>query len=101
MGGVSTRNRYTYNEEDISMAARLFSRRPFWIGVIAAILVAGSFSVPAVRSLVQKSLASLRVQKVQAVNVDLSPFVDANANPTLHKMVAQMISDKVEVICAT
>jgi len=80
------------------MPARLLSRRPVWIGVIAAILVAGTFSAPAVRSLVQKSLASLRVQKVQAVNVDLSPFVDANANPTLHQMVAQMISDKVQVI---
>ena len=38
------------------------------------------------------------MQKVQAVNVDLSPFVDANANPTLHQMVAQMISDKVQVL---
>ena len=38
---------------------------------------------------------SLRVQKVQAVNVDLSSFTDPNANPTLHQMVTQMISDKV------
>ena len=37
------------------------------------------------------------MQKVQAVNVDLSPFTDPNANPTLHQMVAQMISDKVVV----
>jgi hypothetical protein len=80
------------------MAGRLFSRRPFWLGVIVAVLVAGTLSVPAVRNLMQKSLASLRLQKVQAVNVDLSPFVDANANPTLHQMVSQMISDKVEVV---
>jgi hypothetical protein len=40
---------------------------------------------------------SLRLQKVQAVNVDLSSFTDPNANPALHQMVAQMISDKVVV----
>jgi hypothetical protein len=37
------------------------------------------------------------MQKVQAVNADFSPYVDANANPTLHQMVTQMISDKVKV----
>ena len=37
------------------------------------------------------------MQKVQAVNADFSPYVDANANPTLHQMVTQMISDKVQV----
>jgi hypothetical protein len=42
-------------------------------------------------------LSSLRVQKVQAVNVDLSPFTDPNANPALHEMVGQMISDQVRV----
>jgi hypothetical protein len=35
------------------------------------------------------------VQKVQAVNVDLTAFTDPNANPALHQMIAQMISDKV------
>jgi hypothetical protein len=80
------------------MAARLFTRRPVWMGVIAIALLVGGLSIPAVRGLVQKTLGSLRMQKVQAVNVDLSPFVDANANPTLHQMVAQMISDKVQVL---
>jgi hypothetical protein len=80
------------------MATRLFSRRPVWIAVLSAALVAGSLSIPAVRNLAQKSLASLRIEKVQAVNLDLSPFVDANANPSLHQMVAQMISEKVEVM---
>ena len=37
------------------------------------------------------------MQKVQAVNADFSPYVDANANPSLHQMVTQMISDKVQV----
>ena len=77
------------------MAARLFTRRPVWIGGIAVVLLLGCLSIPAVRDQVQKSLGSLRMQKVRAVNVDLSPFVDANANPTLHQMVVQMISDLV------
>ena len=80
------------------MAARLFTQRPVWIAGIAVVLLLGCLSIPAVRDLVQKSLGSLRMQKVRAVNVDLSPFVDANANPTLHQMVAQMISDKVQVL---
>jgi hypothetical protein len=66
------------------MAARLFTRRPFLMGGIAIVVLVGSLNIPAVRSLVQKSLRSPRMQKIQAVTVDLSPFVDANANSTLH-----------------
>jgi hypothetical protein len=80
------------------MADQFFARRPVWIVGIAIALLAVTLSIPAVRSLVLKSLGSLRMQKVQAVNIDLSPFVDANANPSLHQMVAQMISDKVQVV---
>jgi hypothetical protein len=79
------------------MATNSLSKRPIWIGVIAAALVAAILSTSAGRDLAQRWLSSLRMQKVQAVNVDLSPFVDPNANPALHQMVAQMISDKVEV----
>ena len=49
------------------------------------------------RNAALKSLQSLRMQKVQAVNANFSQFVDANANPSLHQMVTQMISDKVQV----
>jgi hypothetical protein len=61
------------------------------------VVCAAGFSIPAVRNLALKSLQSLRMQKVQAVNADFSPYVDANANPSLHQMVTQMISDKVKV----
>jgi hypothetical protein len=37
------------------------------------------------------------MQKVQAVNVNLSAFTDPNANPALHQMIAQMVSDDVVV----
>lgn len=73
------------------------SKRRVWIALTAVLVVAASFSIPAVRMIALKSLESLRVQKVQAVNVNFSRFVDANANPTLHDMVSQMISDKVNV----
>ena len=64
---------------------------------IAAALVVGVLALPAGQNMLGRFLRSLRVQKVQAVNVDLSAFTDPNANPTLHQMVAQMISDKVVV----
>jgi hypothetical protein len=65
--------------------------------LVVLVIVVGALSIPAVRNAGLKSLQSLRMQKVQAVNADFSPYVDANANPTLHQMVTQMISDKVQV----
>ncbi len=79
------------------MATASPSKRRVWLILIVVVLVVGSLSIPAVRNLGLKSLQSLRMQKVQAVNADFSPYVDANANPTLHQMVTQMISDKVQV----
>ena len=61
------------------------------------VIAAVALSLPAGRELVGRFFRSLRVQKVQAVNVDLSTFTDPNANPALHEMVAKMISDKVVV----
>jgi hypothetical protein len=73
------------------------SRGSLWAGLIAAVLAIGFVSMPAGRSLAGRFLRSLRVQNVQAVNVDFTAFTDPNANPTLHQMVAKMISDKVDV----
>lgn len=79
------------------MTNRFYSRPPFWVALITGAILAGLLSVSTTRNIVAKALGSLRMQKVQAVNVDLSPFTDPNANPALHQMVAQMISDKVVV----
>ena len=79
------------------MTTAASSQRRFWLVLIVVVIAAGSLSIPAVRNVALKSLQSLRMQKVQAVNADFSPYVDANANPTLHQMVTQMISDKVQV----
>src|SRR6201984_3520938 len=71
--------------------------RPLMVLAAVAVVVVVGLSLPAGRALVGRFFKSLRVQKVQAVNVDLSAFTDPNANPSLHQMVAQMISDKVAV----
>jgi len=71
--------------------------RPILVGVAAVVVAVVALSLPAGRGLVGRFFKSLRMQKVQAVNVDLSSFTDPNANPALHQMVAQMISDKVVV----
>ncbi len=79
------------------MAHQLALRRSVWLTGTAILLVIAALTTGPGRNLAGRLLSSLRMQKVQAVNVDLSPFIDANANPTLHQMVAQMISDKVQV----
>jgi hypothetical protein len=92
------RHRLTHPEE-ISMTAETSMKR--WRPLFAAIFAIGVavvlLSLPQGRGLVGQFFRSLRVQKVQAVNVDLSSFTDPNANPALHEMVAKMISDKVVV----
>jgi len=65
--------------------------------MIGAVVVAGMFVFPAGRDLLARFSRSLRMQKVQAANVSLSAFTDPNANPALHQMIAQMISDEVVV----
>lgn len=64
--------------------------------VVVAIVVAWA-TFPPTRRLTERFFGSLREQKVQAVNVDLSTLVGPNANPALHEMITQMISDKVKV----
>src|ERR1700719_327139 len=71
--------------------------RPLVVLAAVVVVVVVGLSLPAGRALVGRFFRSLRMQKVQAVNVDLSSFTDPNANPALHQMVAQMISDKVVV----
>src|ERR1700752_1788505 len=71
--------------------------RPILAGLVAVGITVVVLSLPGGRALVGQFFRSLRMQKVQAVNVDLSSFTDPNANPALHDMVAKMISDKVVV----
>ncbi|HEV2388884.1 MAG TPA: hypothetical protein VGS20_16705 [Candidatus Acidoferrales bacterium] len=67
-----------------------------WAGLALAIIVAGLNFTPAHR-LARRFFQSLRMGKVQAVNVDLSNFVGPTADRSLQQMVSQMISNKVTV----
>ncbi len=73
-------------------SSKKLTRALLVLAVVAIAIVA--MSLPAGRNLAGMYLfRSLRVQNVQAVNVDLSAFTDPNANPhPVHDMVAQMIS---------
>ena len=53
------------------------------------------FVLPVGRRLTMRFVGSLRLDKPQTVNVNLSEFVGPNANQNLQQMVTQMISDKV------
>jgi Putative zinc-finger len=82
--------------EGTSFLSRLFapSRSIAWIaGAIAAILLVG-LAFPSGRSLAQRLLATLRVEKIQTVRLDLA-YVDGNR--PLQQMLGQIISDKVIV----
>src|ERR1700686_2183344 len=72
-------------------------RSPLWFVAIAVALIVLALSFPPGSRMARRFFDSLREQKVQAVNVDLSTFVGPNANPTLQQLVQQMISDKVNV----
>lgn len=69
--------------------------RPLWAVGIVILVVTVGLAFPAGRHLAGRFFGSLRVQNVQAVNVDLSSFVGPNANRTLQQMISQMISDRV------
>lgn len=71
--------------------------RPEWAVIIIIIIIAGGLITPAGRRLGRRFFGSLRMQKVHAVNVNLSNFVGPGANRTLQQMVSRMISDKVTV----
>jgi hypothetical protein len=71
--------------------------RPYFLGLTVLGIATVLLNLPAGRHLAGRFFRSLRMQKVQAVNVDLSSFTDPNANPALHEMVAKMISDNVVV----
>lgn len=65
------------------------------IAACCAVIVVLIIALPAGRNLLGRFLGSLRMDKPQTVNVDLSAFVGPNSNQTLQQMVTQMISDKV------
>jgi hypothetical protein len=68
--------------------------RPLWVGAVAATILLCSLAFPFGRSLAQRFLGNLRVEKVQPVRLDFSAL---DGNRPLQEMLRQMISDKVVV----
>ena len=75
-------------------SSKTFARK-LVAGVVAIAIVALWFSLPPTQRMTQHFLDSLRMQQVQAVNVNLANFTGPNANPTLQQMFADMISKQV------
>jgi len=69
----------------------------FLPALLGLVVIASVVGIPGGRDFLARFFRSLRMQKVQAVNVNLSAFTDPNANPALHQMIAQMVSDDVVV----
>jgi hypothetical protein len=63
------------------------------VAVVAAIVL--WVTLPPTQRLTERFLDALRMQQVQAVNVNLSNFTGPNANPTLQQMFTDMISKQV------
>jgi putative zinc finger protein len=90
------KTRHGAGEGRVSFIARLFARRwrPVWATAVAAAFVLWSVAFPSGRSLAQRFLATLRIERVQPVRLDLSSL---DGNRPLQQMLSQMVSDKVVV----
>jgi hypothetical protein len=82
--------------QPVSFPAGIFTRRsrPVWVGAVAATILLVGLAFPSGRSLAQRFLATLRVEKVQPVRLDFSAL---DGNRPLQEMFSQMLSDKVVV----
>jgi hypothetical protein len=76
------------------MSESKFLRSKTVLPIVTLVVVVVALAMPEARHTIANLLGGLRVQKVQAVNVDFTSLSDPNSNPELHQMVSQMISDK-------
>ena len=76
-------------------ASRSSSNKSIAVACAVAIVIFAAFATS--RGWTARFLSSLRVQKVQTVNVNLSAFTGPNSDRNLQQMMSQMISDKVTV----
>ena len=85
-------------ESHPSFFARIFSPRWrfAWTTSLAAFLIGLSLLFPAARSFAQRLLATLRVEKVQTVNLDFSSLDTPNTR-RLHDALQQILSEKAVV----
>lgn len=85
--------RYGGGEASAPFFARLLARRwrAAWVTGIAALFILLGLAFPFGRSLAQRFLATLRVERVQPVRLDFSAL---DQNRPLQDLLAKMISDK-------
>src|SRR2546423_244734 len=84
------------NQRHAPILARLFAPRwrPVWIAVTVLVFLGSFLAYPSGRSLAQRLLATLRVERVQPLRLD---FSSVDGNRPLQQMIGQMLSDKVVV----
>lgn len=95
-------SRYCEKYEDIGNVTwvnRVFGgwKRPVWAGLAAACALLVFLSFAPGRSLAQKFLAMLRVQKVAVVPVNLSAISSPGGSHGRENLIGQLISDNVVV----
>src|SRR5215467_560091 len=79
------------------MSESKFLRPKTVLPIVTLVVVVVALAMPETRHTIANLLGGLRVQKVQAVNVDFTSLSDPNSNPELHQMVSQMMSDRVAI----
>jgi copper chaperone CopZ len=79
-----------------SFVSRVLARRwrPVWATGMAATIMLCALAFPSGRSLAQRFLATLRIEKVQPVSLDFSTL---DGNRPLGEMLSKMLSDKMVV----
>ena len=90
------RSRIDAQEKPVSLLQRIFVPRWrfAWVTAVATAIMITALTFPTARGMAQRLLATLRVEKVQSVRLDLS---SVNGNHNLQEMLGKMISDKVVV----
>jgi anti-sigma factor RsiW len=83
--------------EKPSLVDWIFSKRwrPVWVVTAVAAVLLISLAFPSGRGLAQRLLSTLRVERVQTVNLDFSSL---EGNRGLQERVAKMLSEKVAII---
>jgi hypothetical protein len=84
-------------EERVPLLARIFARRWrfVWAASLAAAVLAISLMFPAGRSFAQRLLATLRVERVQPVNLDLEAIHNGSNHGSLEALAKLLSSNAV------
>jgi hypothetical protein len=86
------------SEQRVPFFSRLFSRcwRVAWAASLAVAVITISLMFPATRSFAQRLLATLRVERVQTVNLDFGS-IDSSVSQQPLETLAKMLSDNAVV----